>query len=72
MFLPDDGVVKIPSVWYFEEGFLHLVYQVYEIASFAQGDIDVPLFYPNDPNDPEYLTPYGKLIAEESQAEDPW
>ena len=72
LFLPDDGVVKIPSVWYFEEGFLHLVYQVYEIASFAQGDIDVPLFYPNDPNDPEYLTPYGKLIAEESQAEDPW
>ena len=72
LFLPDDGVMKIPSVWYFEEGFLHLFYQVYEIASFAQGDIDVPLFYPNDPSAPEYLTPYGKLIAEESQAEDPW
>ena len=72
LFLPDDGVVKIPSVWYFEEGFLHLFYQVYEIASFAQGDIDVPLFYPNDPSAPEYLTPYGKLIAEESQADDPW
>ena len=69
LFLPDDGVMKIPSVWYFEEGFLHLFYQVYEIASYAQGDIDVPLFYPNDT---EYLTPYGKLIAEESQAEDPW
>ena len=72
LFLPDDGVMKIPSVWYFEEGFLHLFYQVYEIASFAQGDIDVPIFYPNDPNAPEYLTPYGKLIAEESQSEDPW
>ena len=72
LFLPDDGVVKIPSVWYFEEGFLHLFYQVYEIASFAQGDIDVPLFYPNDPSAPEYLTPYGKLIAEESQAEAIW
>ena len=72
LFLPDDGVMKIPSVWYFEEGFLHLFYQVYEIASFAQGDIDVPLFYPNDPSAPEYLTPYGKLIAEESQADDPW
>jgi hypothetical protein len=72
LFLPDDGVMKIPSVWYFEEGFLHLFYQVYEIASFAQGDIDVPLFYPNDPSAPEYLTPYGKLIAEESQSEDPW
>ena len=72
LFLPDDGVMKIPSVWYFEEGFLHLFYQVYEIASFAQGDIDVPLFYPNDPSAPEYLTPYGKLIAEESQSEAPW
>ena len=72
LFLPDDGILKIPSVWYFEEGFLHLVYQVYEIASFAQGDIDVPLFYPNDPSDPEYLTPYGKQLMEESQAEDPW
>jgi hypothetical protein len=64
--------MKIPSVWYFEEGFLHLVYQPYEIASFAQGDIDVPLFYPNDPSAPEYLTPYGKQVMEESQAEDPW
>ena len=72
LFLPDDGVLKIPSVWYFEEGFLHLVYQVYEIASFAQGEIDVPLFYPNDPNDPEYLTPYGKQLMEESQAEAIW
>ena len=72
LFLPEDGVMKIPSVWYFEEGFLHLVYQVYEIASFAQGDIDVPIAYPNDPSDPEYLTPYGKQLMEESQAEDPW
>ena len=72
LFLPEDGIIKIPSVWYFEEGFLHLVYQPYEIASFAQGDIDVPLFYPNDPSAPEYLTPYGKQLMEESQAEDPW
>ena len=72
LFLPEDGVMKIPSVWYFEEGFLHLFYQVYEIASYAQGDIDVPLFYPNDPSAPEYLTPYGKQLMEESQAEDPW
>ena len=72
LFMPEDGIMKIPSVWYFEEGFLHLVYQVYEIASFAQGDIDVPLFYPNDPSAPEYLTPYGKELMEESQAGDPW
>ena len=72
LFLPDDGVMKIPSVWYFEEGFLHLVYQVYEIASFAQGDIDVPIFYPNDPSAPEYLTPYGKILMEKSFGEDLW
>ena len=72
LFLPEDGIMKIPSVFYFEEGFLHLVYQVYEIASFAQGDIDVPIFYPNDPSAPEYLTPYGKQLMEESFAGDPW
>ena len=72
LFLPEDGIMKIPSVFYFEEGFLHLVYQVYEIASFAQGDIDVPLFYPNDPSAPEYLTPYGKQVMEESLAEAIW
>ncbi len=72
LFLPEDGIMKIPSVFYFEEGFLHLVYQVYEIASFAQGDIDVPLFYPNDPSAPEYLTPYGKQVMEESLAEATW
>ena len=69
LFLPEDGKLKIPTVWYFEEGSLHLVYQVYEIASFAQGDIDVPVCYPNDPNDPEYLTPYGKELMEESWSE---
>ena len=72
LFLPEDGIMKIPSVFYFEEGFLHLVYQVYEIASFAQGDIDVPLIYPNDPSAPEYLTPYGKQVMEESLAEAIW
>lgn len=72
LFVPEDGNLNIPSVWYFEEGFLHLVYQVYEIASFAQGDIDVPIAYPNDPSDPEHLTPYGKLLMEETQAEAIW
>ena len=72
LFLPEDGIMKIPSEFYIEEGFLHLVYQVYEIASYAQGEIDVPLFYPNDPNAPEYLTPYGKTIIEESQAGEIW
>ena len=66
LFMPEDNKLPIPSEFYFEDGFLHLVYQVYEIASFAQGDIDVPIFYPNDEKSPEYLTPYGKEVMEES------
>lgn len=72
LFLPDDKIPPIPNVFYFEDGFLHLVYQPYEIASYAQGDIDVPLFYPNDPSAPEYLTPYGKQVMEESVEDDLW
>ena len=70
LFLPEDNIMPIPKVFYFDEGFLHLVYQVYEIASFAQGDIDVPIFYPNDENTPEYLTPYGQEVMKESFNED--
>ena len=66
LFMTEDNKLHVPSEFYFEDGFLHLVYQVYEIASFAQGDIDVPLFYPNDPSAPEYLTPYGKEVMQES------
>ena len=66
LFMPEDNMLPIPSQFYFEDGYLHLVYQVYEIASFAQGDIDVPIFYPNDEKSPEYLTPYGKEVMEAS------
>lgn len=72
LFLPEDGIMPIPKEFYFDEGFLHLVYQVYEIASFAQGDIDVPIFYPNDENAPEYLTPYGKEVIKELCPEEIW
>ena len=70
LFLPNAKTPPIPSVFYFEDGILHLVYQVYEIASYAQGALEVPIFYPNDPNAPEYLTPYGKLVMEESVEDD--
>ena len=61
LFLPEDGIMKIPSVFYFEEGFLHLVYQVYEIASYAQGMIDAPIYpYMLKPEEMKRLfTPYG-------------
>ena len=70
LFLPEDNIIPIPEQFYFEEGFLHLVYQVYEIASFAQGDIDVPIFYPNDGISPEYLTPYGQEVMKASILDD--
>ena len=70
LFLPEDNIMPIPKVFYFDEGFLHLVYQVYEIASFAQGDIDVPIFYPNDGISPEYLTPYGQEVMKASITDD--
>ena len=72
LFLPEDNIPNIPSVFYFEDGFLHLVYQVYEIASYAQGEIDVPIFYPNDESYPDFLTPYGKEVLEESYENDIW
>ena len=70
LFLPEDNMIPIAKEFYIDEGFLHLVYQVYEIASFAQGDIDVPIFYPNDENAPEYLTPYGQELMKASFNED--
>ena len=70
LFLPEDGIPNIPSVWYFEDGFLHLVYQVYEIASYAQGVIDVPLFYHYNEEYSDILTPYGKELFKESFEED--
>ena len=70
LFLPEDNIMPIPSVFYFEDGYLHLFYQVYEIASFVQGYIDVPVYYPNDDKYPEYLTPYGKEVMKESFSQD--
>ena len=70
LFLPEDNIPNVPSVFYFEDGFLHLVYQVYEIASFAQGLIDVPLFYHYGEDYYDILTPYGQELRKESFSED--
>ena len=70
LFLPEDNIPNVPNVFYFENGMLHLVYQVYEIASFAQGVIDVPLFYHYNEEYSDILTPYGKELFKESFEED--
>ena len=70
LFLPEDNLPPVPSVFFFENGLLHLVYQAYEIASFAQGTIDVPIYYTDDDNAPEFFTPYGKEVMKESLGDD--
>lgn len=65
LFLPDSELPPIPEVFYIENGQLHLFYQVYEIAGFAYGYIDVPIEYPSEERIPDFLTPYGKILMEE-------
>ena len=72
LFLPDNGLLPLPRDFHIDGSVLHAVYQVYEIASYAQGDIDVPLIYPDDETHPEYLTPYGKELLEESLLRETW
>ena len=70
LFLPEDNIPNVPDVFYFEDGFLHLVYQAYEIAGFAFGVIDVPLFYHYNEEYSDILTPYGKEVMKESLEND--
>ena len=61
LFLPDNGLLPLPKDFYFEGSTLHVVYQVYEIASYAQGMIDAPIYpYMLKPEEMKRLfTPYG-------------
>ncbi len=61
LFIPDNGLLPLPRDFYIEGSALHVVYQVYEIASYAQGMIDAPI-YPHmlKPEEIKQLyTPYG-------------
>ena len=61
LILPDNGLLPLPRDFYIEGSTLHVVYQVYEIASYAQGMIDAPI-YPHmlKPEEIKQLyTPYG-------------
>ena len=61
LFLPDNGLLPLPGDFYFQDHVLHVVYQVYEIASYAQGMIDAPIYpYMLKPEEMKRLfTPYG-------------
>ena len=61
LFIPDNGLLPLPRDFYIDGNVLHVVYQVYEIASYAQGMIDAPI-YPCmlKPEEMKQLfTPYG-------------
>ena len=61
LFLPDNGLLPLPRDFHIDGSVLHAVYQVYEIASYAQGSIDAPLYpYMLKPEEIKRLfTPYG-------------
>ena len=44
LFFPDNGLLPLPRDFFFDGSVLHVVYQVYEIASYAQGMIDAPIY----------------------------
>ena len=60
LFFPDNGLLPLPRDFFFDGSVLHVVYQVYEIASYAQGMIDAPIFpYMLKPEEMKRLyTPY--------------
>ena len=64
LFIPDNGLLPLPRDFYFQDHVLHAVYQVYEIASYAQGMIDAPIYpYMLKPEEMKRLyTPYALEI----------
>lgn len=60
LFFPDNGLLPLPRDFFFDGSVLHVVYQVYEIASYAQGMIDAPIYpYMLKPDEMKRLyTPY--------------
>ena len=61
LFIPDNGLLPLPRDFYIQDHVLHVVYQVYEIASYAQGAFDAPIYpYMLKPEEMKSLfTPYG-------------
>lgn len=61
LFIPDNGLLPLPKDFFIDDMVLHAVYQVYEIASYAQGAIDAPIYpYMLKPEEMKRLfTPYG-------------
>ena len=69
LFIPDNGLLPLLGDFYIENGVLHVVYQVYEIASYAQGAIDAPIYpYMLKPEEVKRLyTPYGLELIDHNE-----
>lgn len=69
LFIPDNGLLPLPNDFYIEGSVLHAIYQVYEIASYAQGAIDAPIYpYMLKPEEMKRLfTPYGLELIDYSE-----
>ena len=69
LFIPDNGLLPLPGDFYIQDNVLHVVYQVYEIASYAQGMIDAPIYpYMLKPEEMKRLfTPYGLELIDYDQ-----
>lgn len=66
LLLPEGNQLPMPSDFYIDGQVLHAVYQVYDIASYAQGMIDAPI-YPymiNAKGMSNLFTPYGKELLD--------
>jgi hypothetical protein len=68
LFIPDNGLLPLPRDFFIDGSVLHVVYQVYEIASYAQGTIDAPIYpYLLKPEEIKKLfTPYGLELIDYS------
>ena len=68
LFIPDNGLLPLPRDFYIQDHTLHVIYQVYEIASYAQGMIDAPIYpYMLKPEEMKRLfTPYGLELIDYS------
>ena len=66
LFIPDNGLLPLPGDFFIQDHVLHVVYQVYEIASYAQGMIDAPIYpYMLKPEEIKRLfTPYGLELTD--------
>ncbi len=69
LFIPDNGLLPLPRDFFIDGTVFHAVYQVYEIASYAQGMIDAPIYpYLLKPEEIKQLyTPYGLELLDLSE-----